>query len=387
MPRGISGVCDDDLSSEDLRWMDLALAEATQGRGAVEPNPMVGAVIVRDGQIVGRGHHARFGGPHAEVTALRQARSAARGATLYVTLEPCCHHGKTPPCTGAIKCAGLARVVVAIRDPFPQVDGGGIAVLRAAGIKVELGLRAEAAARLNAPFLKRVLTGIPYVTAKWAMTLDGKTAVASGDSQWISSARSRSLVHAMRGRMDAILVGIGTVLADDSLLTARPPGPRTASRIVLDSQARLPLESRLATTARQAPVILAVTAAAPQQRLVALADLGCEILRFPATPRVPITPLLIELGRRQMTNLLVEGGGKVLGTFLDEGHVDEVDVFIAPILEGGDHPHTPARGKGVAKMSQAIRLGDLTTSELDGDVRVQGLLDRPWRSRLGQLSH
>jgi diaminohydroxyphosphoribosylaminopyrimidine deaminase / 5-amino-6-(5-phosphoribosylamino)uracil reductase len=380
-------VRDDDLAAEDVGWMDLALDEARKGRGAVEPNPMVGALIVRDGQIVGRGHHARFGGPHAEVMALREAKAAARGATLYVTLEPCCHHGKTPPCTDAITCAGLARVVAAIRDPFPQVDGGGLAVLGAAGIEVELGLRAEAAARLNAPFLKRVVTGLPYVTAKWAMTLDGKTAVASGDSQWISSPRSRALVHELRGRMDAILVGIGTVLADDSQLTARPPGPRTATRIVLDSHARLPLESRLASTAREVPVIVAVTESVPDDRLRALADRGCEILPLPGTPHVPITPLLRELGRRQMTNLLVEGGGKVLGAFLDEGHVDEVDVFIAPILEGGDHPHTPARGQGVLKMSQASRLQDVNTSELDGDVRVQGTFDRPWRSHIGTLRH
>ena len=267
----------------DLTWMDLALAEAERGRGAVEPNPMVGAVIVRDGKVVGRGHHARFGGPHAEVMALREARAAARGATLYVTLEPCCHHGKTPPCTDAIRCAGLARVVIAIRDPFPRVDGGGLATLRAAGIQVELGLRADAAARLNAPFLKRVVTGLPYVTAKWAMTLDGKTAVATGDSQWISSARSRSLVHQKRGQMDAIVVGIGTVLADDPLLTARPEGPRTAARVVLDSKARLPLDSRLVMTAREVPVIVAVTEQAPEHRRLSLAEQGCEILSMPGT--------------------------------------------------------------------------------------------------------
>lgn len=378
---------DDDFPSQEPGWMELALAEARKGRGAVEPNPMVGALIVRDGKIVGRGYHARCGGPHAEVMALREARSAARGATLYVSLEPCCHHGKTPPCTDAIQCAGLARVVVAIRDPFPQVDGGGLAVLRAAGIQVDLGLCASGAAKLNAPFLKRVLTGLPYVTAKWAMTLDGKSAAAAGDSQWISSAQSRSLVHALRGRMDAILVGIGTVLADDPLLTARPPGPRTATRIVLDSQAKIPLESRLVRTAREVPVIIAVTAAALQERLVALIDRGCEILRLPGTQRVPIRPLLEELGKRQMTNLLVEGGGKVLGAFLDEDQVDEVDVYIAPILEGGDHPRTPARGKGVAQMSQALRLIEVHSSKVDGDVRVRGVVDRPWRSLLAQLSH
>jgi diaminohydroxyphosphoribosylaminopyrimidine deaminase / 5-amino-6-(5-phosphoribosylamino)uracil reductase len=380
-------VCDDDLASEDFRWMGLALAEARKGRGAVEPNPMVGALIVRNGQIVGRGHHARFGGPHAEVMALREAKAAARGATLYVTLEPCCHHGKTPPCTDAITCAGIARAVVSIRDPFPSVDGGGLARLRAAGIQVDLGLCAEAAARLNAPFLKHVFTGHPYIIAKWAMTLDGKSAVASGDSQWISSVRSRSLVHERRGQMDAILVGIGTVLADDPLLTARPPGPRTATRIVLDSQARLSMHSRLVKTAREVPVIVAVTEQAPDDRRQALAYRGCEILCFPGAPHVPLSPLLAELGRRQMTNLLVEGGGRVLGSFLDEGHVDEVDVFIAPILEGGDHPRTPARGKGRLQMSEALRLADVEPSEVDGDVRVQGIIPRPWRSRIESLSH
>ncbi|MBX6316718.1 MAG: bifunctional diaminohydroxyphosphoribosylaminopyrimidine deaminase/5-amino-6-(5-phosphoribosylamino)uracil reductase RibD, partial [Isosphaeraceae bacterium] len=193
--------------------MHRALAEAERGRGAVEPNPMVGAVVVRDARLVGVGHHARFGGPHAEVVALAAAGEAARGATLYVTLEPCCHFGKTPPCTDAILRAGVTRVVAAMRDPFPQVAGGGLARLRAAGVAVEVGLEAEAARRLNAPYLKRLATGRPYVWAKWAMTLDGKTAVATGDSFWISNARSRALVHELRGRMDVIAVGIGTVLA------------------------------------------------------------------------------------------------------------------------------------------------------------------------------
>jgi diaminohydroxyphosphoribosylaminopyrimidine deaminase/5-amino-6-(5-phosphoribosylamino)uracil reductase len=366
-------------------WMDLALAEAERGRGSVEPNPMVGAIIVRDGKLVGQGHHVCFGGPHAEVMALREAGAQARGATLYVTLEPCCHHGKTPPCTDAIRCAGLARVVASIRDPFPKVRGGGLATLRVAGIQVEVGTRGEAALRLNAPFLKRVVTGLPYITAKWAMTLDGKTAVASGDSQWISSARSRALVHETRGRMDAILVGIGTALADDPLLTARPAGPRTAARVVLDSQARLPLHSRLVATAREIPIIVAATEEAPSDRCAALAERGCAIIRLPGTPRVPLVPLLAELGRREMTNILVEGGGNVLGAFLDEGQVDQVDVFIAPIIEGGDHPRTPARGKGVCLMSEALRLEDVSCSESDGDLRVQGIVPRPWRSRLSPL--
>jgi diaminohydroxyphosphoribosylaminopyrimidine deaminase/5-amino-6-(5-phosphoribosylamino)uracil reductase len=375
-------VCGDDLS-----FMKLALAEAEKGRGAVEPNPMVGAVLVQNGGIVGIGHHGRFGGPHAEIDAIQSAPDSLMGATLYVTLEPCCHQGKTPPCTDAILAAGVSRVVAAIRDPFPRVDGGGLAILRAAGLEVELGILSGPAAELNAAYLKRVTTGCPYVTAKWAMTLDGKTAVASGQSQWISSSRSRALVHEVRGRMDAVVVGIRTVISDDPQLTVRPPGPRTPARVVLDSKATLPLASRLVQSARETPVLVVVTQDAPAERLRALERSGCEIIAFPGTPRVPITPLLAELGRREMTNVLVEGGGSVLGSFLEEGQIDEVDAFIAPILEGGDHAHTPARGRGAPTMSAAARLQRVSFSDVDGDLRVRGVLPQRWRSILDALGH
>jgi diaminohydroxyphosphoribosylaminopyrimidine deaminase/5-amino-6-(5-phosphoribosylamino)uracil reductase len=373
------------VSDHDLGWMTAALAEAEKGRGSVEPNPMVGAAVVREGQMVGLGHHARFGGPHAEVMALQEAGEAARGASLFVTLEPCCHHGKTPPCTDAILAAGITRVVAAIRDPFPRVDGGGLAILRSAGVHVELGLGSAAAAALNAPYLKRVVTGLPYVTAKWAMTLDGKTAVASGQSQWISSPESRALVHQLRGRMDAILVGIGTALADDPLLTVRPAGPRTPVRIVMDSQALLPRESRLAKTARDVPLLIAVSERAPVDRYLALKELGCEVVMFPGAPNVSVVDLLTELGKREMTNLLVEGGGRIVGSFLEAGHIDEVHAYIAPILEGGDHPHSPARGRGALSMSDAIRLQDVKHRELGGDLRVQGTLPQLWRAMLNDL--
>jgi diaminohydroxyphosphoribosylaminopyrimidine deaminase/5-amino-6-(5-phosphoribosylamino)uracil reductase len=363
---------------DDLTWMRLALAEAERGRGAVEPNPMVGAVVVREGVAVGLGHHARFGGPHAEIVALEAAGSAARGSTLYVTLEPCCHTGKTPPCVEAILRAGVARVVAAIRDPFPRVDGGGFTRLRAAGLAVDSGVEADAARRLNAPYLKRLATGLPYVTAKWAMTLDGKTACASGDSRWISGPRSRSLVHELRGQMDGIVVGIGTALADDPMLTARPPGPRVATRIVLDGAARLPIDGQLARTTRDAPVLVAVTDRAPADRVAALEARGCEVVTFPGAGPVPVVPLLEQLGRRGLTNLLVEGGGGVLGAFLDAGQVDAVDVFIAPAIEGGTHPFGPARGAGVASMAGALRLDRSVIHVIDGDFRLRGTLPRPW---------
>jgi diaminohydroxyphosphoribosylaminopyrimidine deaminase/5-amino-6-(5-phosphoribosylamino)uracil reductase len=370
-------------SDDDVVWMRRALAEAVRGLGSVEPNPLVGAVVVGDGRLVGIGHHERFGGPHAEVLALGQAGEAARGATLYVTLEPCCHFGKTPPCTEAIRTAGIARVLAAIQDPYSKVDGGGLTILREAGLAVAVGCEASAARELNAPYLKRVTTGLPFVTAKWAMTLDGKTAVAGGDSRWISSEPARRLVHELRGRMDAIVVGIGTVDADDPLLTARPPGPRCPVRIVLDSAARLPVSSNLARTAREAPVLLAVTERATPSRRQELAQSGCEILPLPGTGPVPILALLEELGRRGMTNVLVEGGGRVLGSFLDAGQVDAVEAFVAPILEGGDHPRTAMRGRGRVRMGEAIRLRCPTATPVGEDVLIRGRLAQAWRVRAG----
>lgn len=366
------------MAEDDLTWMRRALAEAVRGRGYVEPNPMVGAVVVRDGAAVGVGHHSRFGAAHAEVEALARAGESARGATLYVTLEPCSHFGKTPPCTEAVIRSGIARVVAAMRDPFPRVAGGGFARLRDAGIEVEVGLDADAARRLNAPYLKSLATGLPHVIAKWAMTLDGKMAASSGDSAWISSVRSRASSHELRGRMDAILVGIGTALADDPLLTARPPGPRRAARVVLDSAGRLPADSRLASTTSEAPVWVAVTERATSERLERMSARGCEILAFPGLEMVPIVPLLEDLGKRGVTNLLVEGGGRTLGSFLDADQIDAVDVYVAPILEGGPPVHTPVQGAGVSRIIEAIRLERHEISIVDGDVRLQGTIRRPW---------
>jgi diaminohydroxyphosphoribosylaminopyrimidine deaminase / 5-amino-6-(5-phosphoribosylamino)uracil reductase len=368
---------------EDVRWMQLALQEAELGRGRVEPNPLVGAVVVNDGRFLGSGHHARFGGPHAEIIALEQAGKQAVGATLYVTLEPCCHHGKTPPCTSAILSTGITRVVAAMRDPFPQVSGQGLATLEAAGLAVESGCLEHPARCLNAPYLKRLTTGLPFVNAKWAMTLDGKTAVKTGDSRWISSEASRRLVHELRGTMDAIVAGIGTVVADDPLLTARPPGPRSPTRIVLDSRARLPLSSRLVQTAAQSPVLVAVTDSAGRLQCSNLRELGCEVVVFPESPHIPIIPLLEELSRRGMTNVLVEGGGHVLGSFLDAQQVDAVDVFIAPIIEGGNHANNPVRGAGCQAMSDALRLRQVEVTQVDGDLRLRGSVTQPWRALAG----
>jgi diaminohydroxyphosphoribosylaminopyrimidine deaminase/5-amino-6-(5-phosphoribosylamino)uracil reductase len=357
------------MASADEKWMRRALELAERGRGFVEPNPLVGAVVVRDGVLVGEGWHQRFGGPHAEVYALEAAGEAARGATLYVTLEPCCHHGKTPPCTDAVIRAGVGRVVAAMTDPFPHVAGRGLEWLRAAGIAVDVGVCVDESARLNAPYLTLLTRGRPYVHAKWAMSLDGKIATASGDSKWISGKESRELVHQLRGRVDGILVGAGTVRADDPLLTARPPGPRVAARIVLSSAGTLPPGCQLLKTVREAPVIVATTAGRGGELRAA----GCEVLELPAVgDRPSVRALFAELGRRRMTNVIVEGGAGVLGSLCNEQLVDEVHVFVAPKLIGGAGALSPIGGTGAPDMRHVWPLAHWTHEAVGADVYLHG---------------
>lgn len=361
--------------------MALALTLAMRGEGHTEPNPMVGCVIVREGEIIGEGYHERFGSPHAEVMALAAAGNAARGATAYVSLEPCCHHGKTPPCTQALIQAGVGRVVCAMEDPYPQVAGKGIAELRAAGIPCDVGVLAVEARHVIGPYLKRVSTGRPWVIAKWAMTLDGKLATRTGDSQWISSELSRSVVHQIRGRVDAVMIGSGTAHADNPLLTARPiertDRRRIATRIVVDSAASLALDSRLVQTANELPVLVAVSTGTPEATCRKLADAGVEVLRcLGDSHEVRLCALFDELGRREMTNVLVEGGSRMLGTLFSLGAVDEIHAFIAPKIAGGISAPGPIGGPGIAKMSEAFQLGDMTIEELGGDVYVHGRIQR-----------
>lgn len=358
-------------STENSEAMSRAIELAQRGRGCVEPNPMVGCVLVRDGQIVGEGWHKQFGGPHAEIEALTAAGDDARGADAYVTLEPCCHQGKTGPCSQALVEAGVARVVVGCQDPNPQVAGNGLAALRTAGITVEIGVLEEQTAELIAPFAKLITLGQPWVIAKWALTLDGKIASRSGDSQWISGEASREVVHQLRGQVDAILVGRGTAEQDDPLLTARPPGPRIATRVVLDSAARLSPDSKLAQTTDQWPLLIAVSEAAPVDRRKSLEARGAEIVKLPGDDHAArITALLDELGRRQMTNLLVEGGSQVFGTLLDVGAIDEVHVFIAPKLIGGADAPSAIAGLGLADMGHALALRNPKCEVLGDDVYV-----------------
>lgn len=361
----------------DKEHMARALQLAARGEGLVEPNPMVGCVIAREGTCIAEGWHRHYGGPHAEVEALRHATEDVAGATLYVTLEPCCHTGKTPPCTDALIAAKLARVVVAQTDPFPAVAGQGIRALRQAGIEVEIGVCEDQARSLNAPYRMLVEHRRPWLIAKWAMTLDGRIASRTGHSRWISSSASRARVHALRGRVDAILVGRQTALADNPRLMAAPPGPRLATRVVVDSSASLPVDSCLVATSREAPVLLAIGPEADARRVARLEQLGCEVFRCPAEDHDGrLRQLITELGRRGMTNVLVEGGGHLLGSLFDMHWIDEVHVFIAPKLVGGREARNPVNGLGEAMIPSAASLRDIHIETLEQDVYLTGRIAR-----------
>ena len=318
-----------------------ALELAEGGRGRVSPNPLVGAVIARDGEAIGEGFHAELGGLHAERAALEDCRARGEdpaGATMYVTLEPCAHQGRQPPCVEALLEAGIGRVVIASEDPSEKASGRGPGILRDGGVEVAFAAGAEAAAArlLNQPFRKHARTGLPLVTLKLAISLDGQTATASGDSPWISGEQSRALVHRWRGEADAIAAGIGTVLADDPLLTARHPGARQPLRVVFDSQARLPLDSQLLATLDQSPVLVVISPEADQGRAVALQGAGAEVLVVAgSTPADRVASALAELGRRGITSLFLEGGRTLAAAFQVAGQLDESRTFVAPVLLGG----------------------------------------------------
>lgn len=362
---------------DDRRLMAQAVALARRGIGSVEPNPPVGCVLVGDGKTLAVGWHGQFGGPHAEIVALTAAGERAAGATAYVSLEPCVHHGKTGPCVDALIKAGVQRVVVGAVDPNPQVHGHGIDRLAAAGIDVEVGIEQAAAEALIAPFAKLQQQGLPWVVAKWAMTLDGKLASRSGSSQWISNPRSRSIVHELRGRMDAIVVGSGTLLADDPRLTARPSGPRIATRVVLDRRGRFPETCQLLATRDEAPVLVVLGPAADRSVSERLERQGVEVFRLQSTDsEAALLEVLTEFGRRQWTNVLCEGGSELLGSLLASQLIDEVHAFIAPKLIGGRQALTPIGGPGRASMDEALPLDSPETQTLDGDVYVYGRVAR-----------
>jgi diaminohydroxyphosphoribosylaminopyrimidine deaminase/5-amino-6-(5-phosphoribosylamino)uracil reductase len=362
----------------DAFWMRRALTLAA--KGFTPPNPMVGCVLVRDGEVVGEGYHLAAGGPHAEAAALGVAGDAAAGATAYVTLEPCSHFGRTPPCADALICAGVTRVVAAAADPNSRVSGRGFERLRNAGIEVSIGLLEQAALRLNEAFFHFHLTGAPFVTIKAAATLDGKIATRTGSSRWVTGDAARRFAHRLRAQAGAVMVGIGTVLADEPELTARlrPSSPRQPLRVIVDSRLRTPPESRAVCTARSRPetlpLLIACTAAADRASELALTGPGVEIVRLAATKegRVDLAALLQDLARREVISVLVDGGGELNAAFVNARLAQKALFFVAPKIAGGKEAPTAVEGQGVDAMGDAIVLHRTSVRRLAPDYLIEG---------------
>lgn len=364
-------------SETDRKFMEHALALASKARGRTSPNPMVGAVIVQDGEIVGEGYHQKAGGAHAEIHALNQARGLAEGATMYVTLEPCCHWGRTPPCTEAVIRAKIANVFVAMKDPNPQVAGNGMRQLEAAGISVQVGLCEAASRQLNEVFIKYITTQHPFVILKSAISLDGKIATASGESQWITSEASRLKGHEVRAQVDAILVGIGTVLQDDPSLTTRLPDRKNEDpiRVVVDSRGRTPLGAKIFNPDSNAGALIAVTKNAPLKKIGALKAAGADVLIVEAKEgRVCLETLMRELGRREITSVLIEGGAEINAAALQAGIVDKLMFFLAPKLIGGSDAPGPIGGGGITRLPDAFELRSIKVTQIESDFLIEGYL-------------
>jgi diaminohydroxyphosphoribosylaminopyrimidine deaminase/5-amino-6-(5-phosphoribosylamino)uracil reductase len=359
--------------------MRRAIELAELGRGHTGPNPLVGAVVVRDEEVLGEGYHAAYGGDHAEVAALGACSQDPIGATLYVTLEPCCHQGKTPPCTDAIVAAGIKRVVVATDDPTEKASGRGLGILRDEGIEVATidGDVSHSARLQNQAFRKWARTGRPHVIFKSAMSLDGKVATQTGDSKWISNEASRELVHRWRGEVDAICIGIGTALADDPLLTARIEGVmRQPTRVVFDSEARLPPDSNLVRTAHDAPLVVVASRAAERSCTEGLRAAGAEVVTAAGgNERERAVDGLQKLGGLGIQSMLLEGGPRLAGSFLDASEVDELRLFIAPIALGGRGARMPFEGEGSDSIAEAQRALSLDVQMIDDDVLIRARLN------------
>ncbi len=360
------------ITDQDRIFMRKALRLAARGAGKTSPNPLVGAVLAKGGAVIGQGFHEVLGGAHAEVNAIADAGGMARGATLYVTLEPCNHHGLTPPCTKAVLEAGVSRVVCGMTDPNPDVAGGGTAHLERLGVEVASGVLEKECRALNQPFIKYVTTHLPYVRLKAAATLDGYIAGSTGDSKWITNERSRRFGHQLRSLSDAVLVGSGTLMADDPLLTARLRGAcRQPVRIVLDSDLKVPLQSRLVLSAKESPVWVVCADSAPSGHEAALIDAGVSVIRAAGGQSgLDLRQVLEELGKRRISSLLAEGGGKVLGSFIDEALADEFYFFYAPrILAGGVGM---VSGRSRQKIADSVPVFGIKTRNIDGDLLVSG---------------
>jgi len=369
------------FTAADRRFMERALELAARAYGRTSPNPLVGAVVVRDGETVGEGWHRRAGEPHAEVLALKDAGKKAKGATLYSTLEPCCHHGRTPPCTEAILKAGIGRVVAAMEDPNPEVHCRGLESLRAAGLDVGVGCLRKKAEKLNTPYIKFITRGLPYVTVKTATSLDGKIATFTGDSRWITGLDSRRMVHHFRNYTDAVLIGIRTVLADDPRLDVRVnfPDLRNPQKVIVDSKGRMPTRGR--TITQDPRTIVAVSPKASLTRITSLEDAGARVEVIQGTQvRVDMTRLMHRLAELDIVTVLVEGGGGVAGSLFEAGLVDEVVAFIAPVLIGGVKAPGPVGGRGVQRVIDAHHLVDVTFEQVGEDLMIRGRVRRGYKT-------
>lgn len=355
-----------------------ALELAEQARGRTSPNPLVGAVVVKNGRLIGEGFHEAAGQAHAERAALADCQEDPAGATMYVSLEPCCHEGRTPPCTDAIVEAKIARVVVASDDPTPKASGRGLGILRDEGITVdvvngEIELRAKL---LNQPFRKHAITGRPHVVFKSAMTLDGKVATASGDSQWISNEASRARAHRWRAEVDAVAVGIHTAMADDPLLTARVDAvPSQPARVIFDSEASLRLDSKLVASLDEGPIFLICSRAAKRTAVEALESAGVDVIVATGQNEpARVAAALDELGARGIQSMLLEGGPHLAGTFFDVGEIDELRLFMAPVVVGGGNAFPVLGGEGIESISAARRVDHIEHEDIDGDLLISARL-------------
>jgi diaminohydroxyphosphoribosylaminopyrimidine deaminase/5-amino-6-(5-phosphoribosylamino)uracil reductase len=359
---------------DDEQWMKRVLCLAKKARGRTSPNPMVGAILVKGDKLIGEGYHAKAGEAHAEVVALQRAREEARGAILYLNLEPCTHYGKTPPCAPKVIEAGVKRVVIGMEDPNPLVKGKGVEILRKAGVDVEVGILEKECRRLNEAFCKYILKKEPFVILKAASTLDGKIATRNGDSKWISGEASRRFVHKLRNQVDGVLVGIGTVLKDDPLLTARIRGRRDPYRIILDSRLKISEEARVIGTSPSKAIIV-TTELAPRDKIERLEKRGVQILIFGSKEeRINLRSCLSKLGEMGMMNLLVEGGSQVNGSFLDEGLIDKLLLFLSPKLIGDHQALGIFGGRGVSNLQEAIALKEIKTRKMGEDILLEGYL-------------
>ena len=355
-------------------YMRLAIEIAKKGAGKVNPNPMVGAVIVKDERVIGQGYHKYYGGNHAEVNAFENLSDNPEGATIYVTLEPCSHYGKTPPCVDKISANKISKVVVGTLDPNPLVEGRGIKALKEAGIEVITGVLEEECKKLNEVFMKYILCKRPFVVLKTAMTLDGKIATESGESKWITSDKSRQEVHKLRNKLSAIMVGVNTVIKDNPELTCRLEGGKNPVRIIVDSKLRIPLGSNVVVD-NLAQTIVATTEVADKDKILVLEKLGVKVLIINSkNERVDLKSLMIELGKRGIDGILLEGGATLSFSALEENIVDKIQVYIAPKIIGGEKSKTSIGGKGIEKLSDAIMLNNMTVKSVGTDLLIEAYL-------------